>query len=74
MRVSHVVNAAAQGLVARSYHPNWADVNPVKRQHLTKEEMIEKRRAMDDLMSAQRKRQRDIKRQWPNSVILYTSK
>lgn len=67
---SRVINGAAQGLVTSQYHAYWSDVNPIKRQTLTREDHYERRKREDEAIERQRKRQELIRKVYPNSKIL----
>ena len=38
MKISGVIGAAASGIISRSFHAHFSDVNPVKKQGLTSED------------------------------------
>ena len=71
MKCSRVISAAAQGLVSRSHHAYWHDVNPIKRQSLTPDEKAAARHKANVLSSQSAKRQAEIKRRFPNSKIIF---
>ncbi len=70
--MNRVINAAAHGMATSQYHKHWNEVNPIKRQGLLPEERRELRRPMDEAIRKSNARQRDIKRRFPTSRILYT--
>lgn len=72
MKFGRVISAAAQGIVSRSHHAHWSEVNPIKRQTLTPDERAKRRQREDEIERASRKRQQQIKRRFPASRILYT--
>lgn len=62
MKYSHVVSSSALGIVTRSYHTHWSDVNPIKMQSVSKEERQSERAKLDANIRAQEKRQEQIRR------------
>ena len=62
MKYSQVVSSSALGIVTRSYHTHWSDVNPIKMQSVSKEERQAARAKLDANIRAQEKRQAEIKR------------
>lgn len=62
MKYSHVVSSSALGIVTRSHHTHWNEVNPIKMQGITKEERMSARCKLDANIRAQEKRQAEIKR------------
>jgi len=62
MKPGHVVSNSALGIVTRSHHTHWNEVNPIKMQGITREERMEARRKLDANIYAQKKRQEQIRR------------
>ena len=69
---NHVVTNTALGIVTNSYHPHWAECNPLKRQGLTKEERHNEAHKYDFRIAQEKKRHELILKLYPKSRILYS--
>ncbi len=69
--MNRVINAAAHGMATSQYHTHWQEVNPIKRQGIMPEERREMNSQWRKHWNESNKRQREIKRRFPNSKVLY---